>query len=52
MSVVGPRPHAVAHDETYRKLIKGYMLRHKVKPESPAGRRSTAIAAKPRPWTE
>ena len=32
MSVVGPRPHAVAHNETYRKLIKGYMLRHKVKP--------------------
>jgi putative colanic acid biosynthesis UDP-glucose lipid carrier transferase len=32
MSVVGPRPHAVAHNETYRKLIKGYMIRHKVKP--------------------
>lgn len=32
MSVVGPRPHAVAHNEHYRKLIKGYMLRHKVKP--------------------
>ena len=32
MSIVGPRPHAVAHNETYRKLIKGYMLRHKVKP--------------------
>lgn len=32
MSVVGPRPHAVAHNETYRKLIKGYMVRHKVKP--------------------
>jgi putative colanic acid biosynthesis UDP-glucose lipid carrier transferase len=32
MSVVGPRPHAVAHNEQYRKLIKGYMLRHKVKP--------------------
>jgi putative colanic acid biosynthesis UDP-glucose lipid carrier transferase len=32
MSVVGPRPHAVAHNETYRKLISGYMLRHKVKP--------------------
>jgi lipopolysaccharide/colanic/teichoic acid biosynthesis glycosyltransferase len=30
--VVGPRPHAVAHNETYRKLIKGYMLRHKVRP--------------------
>ena len=32
MSVVGPRPHAVAHNELYRKLLKGYMLRHKVKP--------------------
>ena len=32
MSVVGPRPHAVAHNETYRKLIKGYMVRHKVRP--------------------
>jgi putative colanic acid biosysnthesis UDP-glucose lipid carrier transferase len=32
MSVVGPRPHAVAHNELYRKLIKSYMIRHKVKP--------------------
>ncbi|HEY9847420.1 MAG TPA: exopolysaccharide biosynthesis polyprenyl glycosylphosphotransferase, partial [Candidatus Caenarcaniphilales bacterium] len=32
MSIVGPRPHAVAHNEQYRKLISGYMLRHKVKP--------------------
>lgn len=32
MSIVGPRPHAVAHNEQYRKLIKRYMLRHKVKP--------------------
>jgi putative colanic acid biosynthesis UDP-glucose lipid carrier transferase len=32
MSVVGPRPHAVTHNEMYRKLIKGYMIRHKVKP--------------------
>jgi putative colanic acid biosynthesis UDP-glucose lipid carrier transferase len=32
MSVVGPRPHAVAHNEIYRNLIKGYMIRHKVKP--------------------
>jgi len=32
MSVVGPRPHAVAHNEFYRKQIQGYMLRHKVKP--------------------
>jgi Undecaprenyl-phosphate glucose phosphotransferase len=32
MSIVGPRPHTVAHNEMYRKLIKGYMQRHKVKP--------------------
>jgi len=32
MSIVGPRPHAVAHNEMYRTLIKGYMVRHKVKP--------------------
>lgn len=32
MSVVGPRPHAVAHNEEYRKLVDYYMLRHKVKP--------------------
>jgi putative colanic acid biosysnthesis UDP-glucose lipid carrier transferase len=32
MSVVGPRPHAVAHNEFYRDQIRGYMLRHKVKP--------------------
>tara|TARA_R110001583_G_scaffold1285_1_gene10560 strand:- start:29970 stop:31379 length:1410 start_codon:yes stop_codon:yes gene_type:complete len=32
MSVVGPRPHAVAHNEQYRKEVDFYMLRHKVKP--------------------
>jgi putative colanic acid biosysnthesis UDP-glucose lipid carrier transferase len=32
MSLVGPRPHAVAHNEEYRKIIKGYMVRHKVLP--------------------
>lgn len=32
MSLVGPRPHAVAHNEEYRKLIAGYMVRHKVTP--------------------
>ena len=32
MSLVGPRPHASVHNEDYRKLIQGYMLRHKVKP--------------------
>jgi len=32
MSLVGPRPHAVAHNEKYRRLIDGYMIRHKVRP--------------------
>ncbi len=32
MSLVGPRPHALAVNEQYRKLIPGYMVRHKVKP--------------------
>ena len=32
MSVVGPRPHALAHNEEYRGSIWGYMQRHKVKP--------------------
>ncbi len=32
MSVVGPRPHAIAHNEHYKELIESYMQRHKVKP--------------------
>lgn len=32
MSIVGPRPHAVVHNEQYRRLIGGYMIRHKVRP--------------------
>jgi len=32
MSIVGPRPHASAHNEQYRSLVHRYMLRHKVKP--------------------
>jgi putative colanic acid biosynthesis UDP-glucose lipid carrier transferase len=32
MSIVGPRPHAVAHNEQYRPIIRAYMVRHKVKP--------------------
>jgi putative colanic acid biosynthesis UDP-glucose lipid carrier transferase len=32
MSIVGPRPHAVAHNEQYRSLIQAYMVRHKVRP--------------------
>lgn len=32
MSLVGPRPHASEHNEFYRRQIRGYMLRHSVKP--------------------
>jgi putative colanic acid biosynthesis UDP-glucose lipid carrier transferase len=32
MSIVGPRPHAIAHNELYRKLVRSYMIRHKVRP--------------------
>ncbi len=32
MSIVGPRPHAVTHNDSYRQIIKAYMVRHKVKP--------------------
>lgn len=32
MSLVGPRPHAVSHNEEYRVKISGYMMRHKIKP--------------------
>lgn len=32
MSIVGPRPHAVEHNDYYKELVPGYMLRHKVKP--------------------
>ncbi|AGX86460.1 undecaprenyl-phosphate glucose phosphotransferase [Candidatus Symbiobacter mobilis] len=32
MSIVGPRPHAVAHNEYYKELVPGYMRRHTVKP--------------------
>ena len=32
MSIVGPRPHAVQHNDHYKELLPGYMLRHKVKP--------------------
>ncbi|AUN96467.1 undecaprenyl-phosphate glucose phosphotransferase [Pseudazoarcus pumilus] len=32
MSIVGPRPHALAHNEHYKKLIPNYLLRHRVKP--------------------
>ncbi len=32
MSLVGPRPHAVAHNEYYRDKIDGYMSRHTIRP--------------------
>jgi putative colanic acid biosynthesis UDP-glucose lipid carrier transferase len=32
MSIVGPRPHAIQHNEQYKEAIDHYMLRHKVKP--------------------
>lgn len=32
MSVVGPRPHALQHNEMYKDLLEMYMLRHRVKP--------------------
>ena len=32
MSIVGPRPHVVSHNEYYRQMVPRYMLRHKVKP--------------------
>ena len=32
MSIVGPRPHAVTHNDAYRQIIRAYMVRHKVKP--------------------
>ena len=32
MSIVGPRPHALAHNEYYKDLVESYMQRHKVKP--------------------
>ncbi|MFM0080497.1 undecaprenyl-phosphate glucose phosphotransferase [Paraburkholderia sediminicola] len=32
MSVVGPRPHALEHDELYRKIVSGYLQRYRIKP--------------------
>lgn len=32
MSIVGPRPHALEHNEQYKTLVDGYMSRHKIKP--------------------
>jgi putative colanic acid biosynthesis UDP-glucose lipid carrier transferase len=51
MSLVGPRPHAVAHNEEYRGLIKGYMVRTRSSRASRAGPRSTACAERPIPST-
>lgn len=32
MSVVGPRPHAIEHDDLYKDLVYGYMFRYRIKP--------------------
>ncbi len=48
MSLVGPRPHAVGHNEEYRRLIKGYMVRHKCRRASPGWRKSAASAGRRR----
>ena len=32
MSIVGPRPHAISHNDQFKELVPRYMLRHKVKP--------------------
>ena len=32
LSIVGPRPHAVSHNDAYAKILDGYVVRHKVKP--------------------
>ena len=49
LSLVGPRPHAVQgklQSQLFDEAVDGYFARHRVKPASPAGRRSTAGAAK------
>lgn len=46
MSIVGPRPHAVTHNEQYRKQVENYMIRHKVKRGSLGLRRSTGSVGK------
>ena len=47
MSIVGPRPHAVAHNRLYPQTDQGCMIATRSSPASPAGRRSMASAAKP-----
>ena len=43
-------PHAVAHNELYRKQIKGYMIRHKVKPGITGWAQVNGLRVKPKPW--
>ena len=50
MSIVGPRPHAVTHNEEYRQIIKAYMVRHKVKPGITGWAQVTGSAARPTRW--
>ena len=47
MSIVGPRPHALAHDTHYNQIISQYAFRHHMKPGSRASPRSRATAARP-----
>ena len=42
ISLVGPRPHAVQHNEEYARVIRGYFARHRVKPGMTGWRRSMA----------
>jgi polysaccharide biosynthesis protein PslA len=51
MSIVGPRPHALAHDHEFARQIASYARRLNVPPASPAGPKSTASEARPRPRT-
>ncbi|KWE63621.1 hypothetical protein WL77_23225 [Burkholderia ubonensis] len=40
ISVVGPRLHALEYDDLYQTIVDGYINRYRVKPGTPAGRRS------------
>ena len=50
MSLVGPRPHAIAHNEEYRKLISGFLIRHKVLPGITGLAQINGYRGKPRGW--